>query len=205
MRMSARERRALVVRMAVEEFARGGFHGTSTGSIAARAGVSQPYLFRLFPSKRDVFLAAADQGTSRAVRAFREAADGVTGVEALRAGERAWRLLVDEDYAFALQGQLHAAAASDAVIHAAAARHWELLWRTVATATDLPEPVLEEFFGRMLLLSTVTALRPGAPRRTVRTATATACPPLTTPTPPTARGSRAAPVPAAAPPRPAAR
>lgn len=194
MRMSADQRRAVVVRMAVEEFARGGFQGTSTGSIAARAGVSQPYLFRLFASKRDVFLAAADHCTLRAVRAFREAADGATGTEALRAGERAWRLLVDEDYVFALQGQLHAAAASDEVIHAAAARHWALLRRTVAAVTDLPGADLDEFFGRMLLRSTVSALDPGAVR-----------PPLTTPRPPTARETRAVPVPAAAPPRPAVR
>jgi AcrR family transcriptional regulator len=211
MRMSAGERRALVVRMAVEEFAHSGFQGTSTASIAARAGVSQPYLFRLFDSKRDVFLAAADHCTNRAVQAFRKAADDATGPEALRAGERAWRLLVDEDYVFALQGQVHAAAASDAVIHAAATRHWALLWRTVATATGLPEAALEEFFGRILLWSTLTALGPGIPQRTAGTGAAAsrgavaAGPRLTTPPPPTARGSRAAPVPAATPPRPAGR
>lgn len=211
MRMSAGERRAVVVRMAVEEFARGGFQGTSTGSIGARAGVSQPYLFRLFASKRDVFLAAADHCTNHAVRAFREAADGATGAEALRAGEHAWRLLVDEDYVFALQGQLHSAAASDAVIHAAAARHWALLRRTVAAVTALPGPDLDAFFGRMLLRSTVSALATGGPRRTAGTeqptgrAAVAIRPPLNTPPPPTARGNRAAPVSAAAPPRPVAR
>ncbi|WLQ45098.1 helix-turn-helix domain containing protein [Streptomyces laculatispora] len=192
--MSADQRRAVVVRMAVEEFARGGFQGTSTRSIAARAGVSQPYLFRLFPGKRDVFLAAAEHCTRHAVRAFREAADGLTGAEALRAGERAWRLLVDEDYVFALQGQLHAAAASDEAIRAAAARHWALLRHTVATVTELPGADLEEFFGRMLLRSTVSVLVTGAVR------------PLLTSLPaPTARENRAAPAPAAGQRRPAAR
>lgn len=57
--MSADERRASVVRAAMSEFARGGYEGTSTEAIAKRVGVSQPYLFRLFPNKRAMFLAAA--------------------------------------------------------------------------------------------------------------------------------------------------
>ncbi|WP_329137694.1 TetR/AcrR family transcriptional regulator [Streptomyces sp. NBC_01476] len=203
--MSAPERRALMVRMAAEEFARGGFQGTSTESIAARSGVSQPYLFRLFASKRDLFLAAADHGTTRAEQAFREASDGAAGTQALLAGERAWRQLVQEDYVFALQAQVHAAAASDAVIHAAAARQWARLRRTVAAATGLPAPALEGLFGRVLLLSTVTALDPGRRKRRGEGGTASAGPAITTPPPPTARGSRAAPASAAAPPRPAPR
>ena len=59
--MSAEERRESVVRAAMAEFARGGYHGTSTETIARRVGVSQPYLFRLFPGKRAIFLAAAEQ------------------------------------------------------------------------------------------------------------------------------------------------
>lgn len=186
MRMSTPERRALVVRVAAEEFAHGGFHATSTASIAARAGVSQPYLFRLFAGKRDLFLAAAEHGTGCAVRAFREAAEGKTGSAALTAGERAWSLLVVDHRVFALQRQLHAAAASDAVIRAAAVRHWALLWGTVAAATGLPGPELEEFFGRMLLLATVTVLTPR--------------PALLTAAGPTGRGIRAVPAPGAVPP-----
>jgi AcrR family transcriptional regulator len=145
----------------VEEFAVGGIHATPTASIAARAGVSQPYLFRLFAGKRDLFLAAAEYGTGCAVRAFQDAAEGMTGEAALVAGERAWSLLVVDHQVFALQVQLHAAAASDAVIRAAAVRQWALLWGTVAAATRLPGPELECFFGRMLLLHTVTTLTPG--------------------------------------------
>jgi AcrR family transcriptional regulator len=57
--MSAEERREDVIRVALQEFARGGFVGTSTETIAKRVGVSQPYLFRLFPNKKAIFLAAA--------------------------------------------------------------------------------------------------------------------------------------------------
>ncbi|MFC7218984.1 TetR/AcrR family transcriptional regulator [Streptomyces polyrhachis] len=57
--MSADERRESVIRAAVVEFGRGGYDGTSTETIARRVGVSQPYLFRLFPGKQAIFRAAA--------------------------------------------------------------------------------------------------------------------------------------------------
>ena len=50
-RQTADERREEVLAAAVEEFGRAGFHGASTDAIARRAGISQPYLFRLFGSK----------------------------------------------------------------------------------------------------------------------------------------------------------
>ena len=49
--MSAEERREIVLEAAVGEFARHGLAGTSTEDVARRAGISQPYLFRLFPTK----------------------------------------------------------------------------------------------------------------------------------------------------------
>lgn len=75
-RMSAEERRESVIRAATAEFARGGYHGTSTEVIAKRVGVSQPYLFRLFPGKKAIFLAVAERCLEDTVRTFEEAAGG---------------------------------------------------------------------------------------------------------------------------------
>ncbi len=50
-RQTADERRTAVLAAAISEFALNGFAGTSTEAIAARAGISQPYLFRLFGTK----------------------------------------------------------------------------------------------------------------------------------------------------------
>src|SRR4051794_41459597 len=61
-RLTADERRAEIVEAAVTAFARGGFDGASTDDIARIAGVSQPYLFRLFGTKRELFLAAGRPG-----------------------------------------------------------------------------------------------------------------------------------------------
>ncbi|MFB8005683.1 TetR/AcrR family transcriptional regulator [Nocardia sp. NPDC056000] len=58
-RLSAEERRRQITVEAIEEFAAKGFAATTTDAIARRAGVSQPYVFRLFPSKTALFIAAS--------------------------------------------------------------------------------------------------------------------------------------------------
>ena len=58
-RMTADQRREMLVEAAVAEFGHSGLHGTSTEVIAARAGISHPYLFRLFGTKKNLFLACA--------------------------------------------------------------------------------------------------------------------------------------------------
>src|SRR4051812_22671828 len=96
-RMSADERRQSAVRAAMAEFARGGFEGTSTEAIARRVGVSQPYLFRLFPSKKAMFLAAMQHCFETFTDRMREAAEGRSGKEAIVAmGESYRRLLAKE-------------------------------------------------------------------------------------------------------------
>ncbi|WP_345038974.1 helix-turn-helix domain-containing protein [Streptomyces sannanensis] len=96
-RMSAEERRESVIRAAMHEFARGGYYGTSTEAIAKRVGVSQPYLFRLFPNKQAIFLAAAARCQEDTRRVFEEASEGLHGEEALHAMANAYMGLINED------------------------------------------------------------------------------------------------------------
>src|SRR3954471_23802743 len=74
-RMSAGERREEILAIAVRQFAEGGYHGTSTEAIAREAGISQPYLFRLFHTKKELFLACDDRACEKIVAAFRRAAE----------------------------------------------------------------------------------------------------------------------------------
>ena len=60
-RRSAADRREEIVGIAFRHFGVGGFYGTSTEAIALEAGISQPYLFRLFKTKRGLFLACVDR------------------------------------------------------------------------------------------------------------------------------------------------
>src|SRR5689334_10282768 len=73
-RVPARERRDAIIEVAVHEFAHGGLHGTPVDRIARRVGVAQPYVFALFGSKRDLFLAAVERGFEVMMRTFTDAA-----------------------------------------------------------------------------------------------------------------------------------
>ena len=56
-RLSADERRQAIVAAGIEEFAAHGLAGGSTDTIARKAGVSQPYVFQLFGTKKELFIA----------------------------------------------------------------------------------------------------------------------------------------------------
>lgn len=109
-RMSAEERRESVVRAATAEFARGGYHGTTTEAIAQRVGVSQPYLFRLFPGKKAIFLAAVERCMEDTVRTFVEASQGLRGEEALHAMANAYtKVIAEQPERLMLQMQMYVA------------------------------------------------------------------------------------------------
>src|ERR1700691_1977445 len=73
-RVPAAERRDALIDAAVEEFAHAGLHGTPVDKIARRVGVAQPYVFSLFPTKRDLFIAALERSFERVADTFRRAA-----------------------------------------------------------------------------------------------------------------------------------
>ncbi|ROQ82074.1 TetR family transcriptional regulator [Streptomyces sp. CEV 2-1] len=112
-RMSADERRESVIRAAITEFARGGYNGTSTEVIARRVGVSQPYLFRLFPNKQAMFIAAAERCLADTRGVFAKATDGLKGDDALHAMAAAYqRLIVEDPDRLLMQMQMYAAVAA---------------------------------------------------------------------------------------------
>ena len=135
--MSAEDRRESVIRAATAEFARGGYHGTSTEAIAKRVGVSQPYLFRLFPGKKAIFLAAAERCAEETVRTFREASEGLEGEAALHAMANAYtELIAEQPERLLMQMQMYAAAAAaeqegDREIGETVRAGWMRLWETV--------------------------------------------------------------------------
>jgi AcrR family transcriptional regulator len=72
-RLSAAERSEQLVDAAVTAFAAAGYNGTTTDEVARLAGVSQPYVIRLFGSKQRLFLAAVEHACARIEEAFRTA------------------------------------------------------------------------------------------------------------------------------------
>ena len=91
------ERREAVLDAALQEFAERGLHGASTEDIARRAGISQPYVFRLFGTKKALFTAVVARCFRETLEMFQRAAEGLRGEEALEAMGKAYveRLLTD--------------------------------------------------------------------------------------------------------------
>ena len=89
-RKSADERREEITEIALRHFAEGGYHGTSTEAIAREAGISQPYLFRLFRTKKELFLACSDACYARVGQVFSDAvaADPENPLQAMGHGLR---------------------------------------------------------------------------------------------------------------------
>src|ERR671930_868218 len=97
-RKTAEERRESVLEAALEEFAARGLDGASTEAIAARAGISQPYVFRLFGTKKELFKASVARCFRETLETFQRAAEGKRGEEALKAMGAAYQeLLADRN------------------------------------------------------------------------------------------------------------
>jgi len=79
-RMSSEERREQIVTAAIAVFGARGYEGTTTDDVARTAGVSQPYVVRLFGTKESLFLAAMQASLDELMRVFRLArADEASG------------------------------------------------------------------------------------------------------------------------------
>jgi AcrR family transcriptional regulator len=157
-RQSAEVRRASVLNAAIVEFARSGYAGTSTEAIATRAGISQPYLFRLFGTKKELFIATYSMVASRIEEAFVAVAEELEGEEAMLAMGMAYlELLQDPDL---LQVQLHGfvAAAADPDIASACQDTFRRLWRLVDAATHAEPAVIREFFAQGMLCNVLAAI-----------------------------------------------
>ena len=157
-RQTADERRTAVLAAAVTEFARSGYAGTSTDTIAARAGISQPYLFRLFGTKKELFIATFDQVGDRITHELSAAADGLSGDDAMAAMGMAYlELMQDPDL---LRGQMHgfAAATGDPEIAASCRRTFETLWHLVNDKVELSAEEVSNFFAHGMLISVMSAI-----------------------------------------------
>ncbi|HEY5837062.1 TetR/AcrR family transcriptional regulator [Streptomyces sp.] len=158
MRKTADERRADVVRAALKEFSRFGLYGTSTDAIARAVGVSQPYLFRLYPTKRDIFIAAGHHCFQRTCEAFRDAAHGLDGQEALDAMRLAYLQFAEDRELLLMQMQLYVAANSDEEIRREVLQWWHELWSLLGRLTGIRDSVITEFMSCGMLMNVLVAL-----------------------------------------------
>ena len=157
-RMKAAERRAMVLAAAQIEFGANGLQAASTEAIARRVGVSQPYLFRLFPSKKAIFLEAVDQCYQRVADRFDAAAEGLTGEPALEAMGRSYNELLDNREMLQMQLQMWATACQDDEVRQATRRGLSRLWLQVERISGADQMRIMQFFASGMLLNVFAAL-----------------------------------------------
>lgn len=160
-RLSAEERREQILQAAVSVFAEDGYAAASTEEIARRAGISQPYLFRLFGTKRELVLATIQRcfEDTEAIfeRAVRE--HGTPGGEqALQAMGTAYMDLIQHDHV-RLRAQLHAyAACEDAEIRALVSRNFGRLVDLARRLSGVDSAALAKFFANGMLLNVLAMI-----------------------------------------------
>jgi AcrR family transcriptional regulator len=157
-RQTAEQRREAVLAAALDAFARGGLHGTSTEEIAAAAGISQPYLFRLFGTKKKLFLATIDRCMADTLELFRQAAGERRGQEALDAMGKAYLALVTTDRTRLLAQMEGYAACDDPDVRDAMRAGYGKLHLFVETVSGLDESAVAGWFAGGMLLNVVAAM-----------------------------------------------
>jgi AcrR family transcriptional regulator len=155
-RSSSAERREALVEAAVHAFAQTGLHGTAVSTITDAVGVTQPYAFSLFGTKKQLFLAAVERCFGRVEATFRAAVDGRDTHERLLAmGEAYIGLLADRDVLL-LQLQAYAACGDDEV-REVVRRCYMQLYRAVGELSGAGDDKLREFFKEGMLLNVAAA------------------------------------------------
>jgi AcrR family transcriptional regulator len=158
LRRSAEERREDVLQAALLEFAMGGPERTSTSDIAERAGISQPYLYRLYPTKQALFLAAIERTFEKVCALFEQCVGDKTGEEAREAMALAYSELLSSDRTFLkLQMQAYAASTDDEEVRKVTMRCYARLWDEVVTLTGMTTEETREFFAFGMLCNVAAA------------------------------------------------
>ncbi len=161
-RQTAEERREAVVAAATHEFAARGYAGTSTQDIAKRVGVSQPYLFQLFGTKRDLFIAAIRECFTR-VRTQFELVAGEARTKSsdpsdvLREMGHAYLDLLRDRDLLRLQLQAYAAC-DDPDIQSVVRDEWTALYESVAAVSGADEAALHVWFAEGMLCNVAAAV-----------------------------------------------
>jgi AcrR family transcriptional regulator len=157
---TADARREEVLQAATAVFAARGIHGTPTLEVARAAGISQAYLFRLFPTKEDLAIALVERCNARIEAAFQAAAARATaaGEEVLPAMGTAYvELLADRDLLL-MQLHAHAAAVTVPAIRDAMRASFDRLFALVQRESGEDEARIGRFFQMGMALNVAGAL-----------------------------------------------
>ena len=160
-RITKDERRREIIEAATREFAIGGLAGTPVDAIAKRVGVSQPYLFQLFGTKKALFIAAVQRTFERTVGAFRtaaaEAGDDADAKDVLVSMGIAYGHLLDDRSLLLMQMQAYAAC-EDEEIRDVVRDEMLRLVSFVQSASGAPDSAVREWLAYGMLMNVVAAM-----------------------------------------------
>lgn len=155
--MSAQHRRQQVLGIAAQEFAAHGLHGASTEAIAREAGITQAYIFRMFGTKKALFLELVRGAFERLSDAMRAAGEGKIGLDALSAMGAQYFDLLSDQTALLLQLQGFAAC-GDPEVRDAVRACFAQLWDTTQGGTRLEALTVKAFLAFGTLLNAAAAM-----------------------------------------------
>jgi AcrR family transcriptional regulator len=159
-RRTADERRDEILRVAFLAFGTRGYEGTSTEDIAAEAGISQPYLFRLFGTKKQLFLAAVERVhelTEAALETGLAEADADADCGPFEAMGHAYKAAMATPGLLRMQMQALAACGDPDVRRVVRAGYGRIVER-IQAATDASPEVLAGFVAKGMLLNVLAAM-----------------------------------------------
>ena len=157
-RLTAAERKDQILDAALVVFAERGYEGASTEDIARAAGISQPYLFRLFGTKKELYIASVARCFRETLEMFQRAAEGLRGEEALHAIGQAYRDQLDRDRTY-LRAQMQSyAACDDADICAVVRAGYGDLVAYVRRVSGEDWPAIWSFFASGMMLNVMASM-----------------------------------------------
>jgi AcrR family transcriptional regulator len=157
-RKSKEERREEILEAALEVFAHNGLHGASTEEIAKKAGISQPYVFRLFGTKKELYVAGVARCFRQTLELMQRAAEGKRGEEALHAIGAAYGELLKTDRVY-LRAQMQAyAACDDPEIAAVCRAGFGDLVSYAERVSGAPAATISEFFAGGMLMNILVSI-----------------------------------------------
>lgn len=160
-RMRAEDRRELVLQAATAVFGEHGYVGATTDAVAKAAGVSQPYVVRMFGTKEALFLAVLDRALQRLLSAFRAAIADQPGGPAdelhHRIGQAYIDLLADRGLLLSLMHGF--VAGSEPAIGRAARRGFLDVYRLLRREGGFSAEEARTFLSGGMLLNTLVGIR----------------------------------------------
>jgi AcrR family transcriptional regulator len=156
--MSGQQRREQLLELAAEEFAQAGLHGASTELLARRAGITQTYIFRLFGSKKALFVAVVERAFTRLVDGMAAAAGEAAGRDAIAAMGRFYDQALADRTGLLVQLQAFAAC-GDPEIRDVVRSLMGRMWAVAAERAAMPPVGVKTFLAFGMLLNTSAALQ----------------------------------------------